>query len=863
MSTVKGSSMTDAICDDNSCLNERSFSEVTFSTILETVKDLVTARCFEDVIHRIIQRAQATLTHTAAAVYLVSDDRKTLHSAGAEGIYANELNKEILTFGKGILGNIAQNGKSEIIQDTTKDSRAIEITGTPQTEEGEKLMGAPLISGGMVIGVMAVWRDAHEPCFTLKDLEYLELLSGIAVIAIENARGYEEAQQRIFRLSLLKEIGRALSVKHSQQELVETIYNELGKIYDVTNFYIATYIEGSPTYSFAIHIENGKRVPLTSRQSDKGMTGYIIKTRKPLLMKNPIENKAFHEREGVISMGVPAVSWMGVPLLAGSELVGVMVIQSYTTPNLYDEHDLDFFMLIGTELAFAIQNARLYEAQQKAIAVAEDANKMKSSFLAKMSHELRTPLNAIINFAYLLNQNTEGVLNPGQAELIGRIEELGRHLLGLINDILDLAKIEAGKMELNLESVELVSLIDDVIKTAQALLSGKSVELNYIFPDSNVIVRGDAKRLRQVMLNLLSNAIKFTETGYIKVTVTVDIGSGMVTVSVSDTGRGISKENMKKIFMEFVQASSSDAARGSGLGLPISRHFIEMHGGTLNAESEPGKGSTFYFTLPIQAIVNKNYDEQIQISHSVSSDKTKVVIIDDDEESRVLLSRSLIGGRYNVVTLQDSRISLQTVKSIKPDVVLLDIMMPHADGWSILKALHEDPETKNIPVVICSILSKENKAVVIEASDYISKPIDPAELKEAIHKLASPGKTVLAIDDDPNTLEIIKRILDSIPLDIQTVQDGKHGLETITASPPGVVILDLMMPGLNGIQVLNELKKKAETKDIPVIVVTAKELNSKEREQIIHNTAALLQKGMFKPEELSILIESIIKKNKK
>lgn len=854
--------MADSLCDDNPCSNDRTFSQVTVSNILDTVKDLVTAKRFEDVIHRIIQRAQASLTHTVAAVYLLEPNGVNLRCAGAEGIYAKELNKEVLSVGTGILGNIAKTGKSEIIQDTIKDARAIEVTGTPQTEEGEKLMGAPLVIGGKVVGVMAVWRDTYEPCFTLKDLEYLELLSGLAVVAIENAREYEETQQRIYRLSTLTEIGRALSVKHTQQELVETIYKELGRIYDVTNFYIATYIEGSPTYTFAIHVENGERVPLTSRQSDKGLTGYIIKTRKPLLMKNPEENRAFHVRERVVSMGVPSVSWMGVPLLAGSELVGVMVIQSYTTPNLYTEQDLNFFSLIGTELAFAIQNAKLYEAQQKAIAVAEDANRMKSTFLAKMSHELRTPLNAIINFAYLLNQNTEGALNPGQAELICRIEESGRHLLGLINDILDLAKIEAGKMELNLESLELISLIKEVLSTVKVLVTNKQLALNTDLPEEAITVRGDAKRLKQVLLNLLSNAIKFTNAGTITVRAGLDMSTGMVTIAVSDTGRGISKENLEKIFMEFVQITKTDANTGTGLGLPISKHFIEMHGGTLRAESKPGEGSTFYFALPVQSVSNTKVEEQIHIAHSVSKDKTKVVIIDDDEETRVLLSRSLIAGRYNVVTLQDSRISLQTVKSVKPDVVLLDIMMPDADGWSILKALREDPETKDIPVVMCSIIAQEKKAVAFEASDYIAKPINPAELKDAIHKYAIPGKTVLAIDDDPNALEIIKRILDSIPLEIQTVHDGKFGLDAINADPPGVIILDLMMSGMNGIDVLNELKRNDETKNIPVIVVTAKELNSEERNIIINNASALLQKGMFRPEELNNIIESIIKKNK-
>ncbi len=854
--------MPDAFCADEGCKGERRFDTETFGTILDTVRDLVTAKQFKDVVQRIIMRAQLTLTNSTAAVFLVDETGIQLRSAGAEGVFAKELNKEVVVVGSGLLGNIAQNGKSEIINDTTKDPRSIEITDTPPTEEGEKLMGVPLISSGKVIGVMGVWRDADEACFTQGDLEYLELLSGIAVIAIENARGYEEAQQRIFRLSSLTELSRALSAKHTQEELVETIFRELEKLYDVTNFYIATYLEGSPTYSFSLHVENGERVPLTSRMADKGMTGYILKTRKPLLMKNPQENKAFHEREGVVSLGVPAVSWMGVPLLAGSELVGAMVIQSYTTRDLYDERDMDFFILIGTELAFAIQNARLYEAQQKACKVAEEANRMKSTFLAKMSHELRTPLNAIINFAYLLNQNTEGELNPGQSELIERIEQSGRHLLGLINDILDLAKIEAGKMELTLEPVELVGLVKDVLHTARALVADKPIELIQDLPENKIIIRADQKRIRQILLNLLSNASKFTAKGSITVKVLPSPEEKKVTVSVFDTGRGISKEDSERIFSEFVQAGLADASAGTGLGLPISRHFVEMHGGSMNLQSELGKGSVFSFTLPLQSICDDSEQEPVAVTERGDTGKTKVVIIDDDENARIMLSRSLLGGHYNVVTLQDSRVSLQRVKEVRPDVVLLDIMMPDADGWSILKALREDPATKNIPVIMCSILAKENKAVVIEASDYVSKPIDPKELSDTIHKYAVPGTTVLAIDDDPNSLEIIKRILDSIPIEIHSIDDSKQGLKEIKRNPPGVVILDLMMPGISGLDVLNELKSSPKTRDIPVIIVTAKDLTREEREIVINNTAALLQKGMFSPEELSALIENIIKKSK-
>ena len=843
--------------------------------VLDTVKDLLGAKHTGEVLKRIAARARAALTRTTAAVYTIDPDGQCMYLAAADGLFAKELEGEVVQFGRGILGNIALAGVNEIVNDTSHDDRAIEIPNTPETEENEKLMAVSLRSGGRTIGVMAIWRDSDEPLFGQPDLEYLTNLGALAVLAIENARAYEEAHARIARLSSLAEIGRALATAHEQDALLQVVYEQISRVFDTTNFYIATYVEGSPVYSFRVHVEHGEIMPPNDRDAAIGLTGYILATREPLLMKDPEEKRKFHERTGIVSLGQPSKSWMGVPLIAGDEIMGVMAIQSYDHPGLYQEQDLEFFSLIGTEVAVAIQNARLFESSLGARNEAEEANRMKSAFLAKMSHELRTPLNAIINFAYILNMRTDGDLTDGQSEMLTRIEDAGRHLLGLINDVLDLAKIESGRMDLSVEECGLVELVGEVMRTAYVLVAGKPVKLSFDPGSSNPIVRVDRIRIHQVLLNLLSNASKFTSQGSITVSIETRPRDRFVTVKVADTGKGIEQDELEKIFDEFYQVEDAQKVGGTGLGLPISRHFVEMHGGTMSATSAPGKGSTFSFTLPLAQPPEDAIGEPPAAVAAMARSKpaasvaptvpavhegpsASILVIDDDDDSRGYLMTCLHRGKYRVVQLQDSRASLQKTRDTRPDLIVLDVMMPNADGWSVLQALKQTADTRDIPVVICSVLRDARRAFYLDADDYLSKPYDAAELVKLVGKYARDGGTVLAIDDDPDSLEIVRRILDPVRIAVRTAGDGEAGLASIRAARPDVVVLDLMMPGKDGFEVLSELRADPATVSLPVIVVTAKELTREERALIGEHADAMLQKGSFKPEELEAVIERLL-----
>ncbi len=1018
------------------------------SGVLETVRELFGARDTGEVLRRIAARARELLACSTSAVYLLEAESGGFRAAATEGLYADQLAGEVLRPGRGILGSVAGSGRAEIVNDTNRDPRALAVPGTPDTEDGEKLMAAPLRSRGRVIGVMAAWRDPGESRFGETDLAALEGLAVIAVIAIENARSYEEDQLRINRLSSLTEIGRALAAAHDQGELLDTVYRQASRVFDTTNFYIATYLQGSDEWVWELHYEGGVRQAPERHKLGAGLTGHIIRNRLPVLLQSREEIRAFLEGQGVAGLGDLPQSWMGIPLLAGDEITGVMAIQNYRVPALYGQADLDYFSLIGTEVAVALQNARLlesarrdarrlhainevsrivsseldrvnimkllgmalsatvpfdafygavrpsgqdglwfpvamadgafsmpgdrsiaacprlaralearlpmigsapadsggdalesgplawtgdpetdlalaqsrgswallpmfagdeamgalaflsrtrdafgqehldllagagrqtavalrnarsFEAAQAARAEAEAANRMKSSFLAKMSHELRTPLNAIINFAYLLNAGSEGGINPDQAAMIGRIEDAGRHLLGLINDILDLAKIEAGRMELSFEELELNALAGEVMHTASALVKDKPVELRFLPAPAETWVKADRTRIRQVLLNLVSNAAKFTERGRITVGI-ADRGDGFAAVSVGDTGIGIAPEYLSSIFLEFVQADDSDArkAGGTGLGLPISRHFVEMHGGAIVAESRKGEGSTFTFTLPLLLRAATRLESADRVPDAVRDAASaagregrtaRVLLIDDDPDARLFLSRGLAHGDYEVSTLRDPGSSIRVACETRPDVIVLDIMMPGTDGWGILHALKADPATKDIPVIICSALRERGNALFLEATDCIRKPLDPEELRAMASRYAPEGGSVLAIDDDPDSLEIVRRILSASPVSVRCACDGTQGLRMLREERPDVLILDLMLPGMDGFEILSRLRADPSTAGLPVVVVTAKELGPAEREFLESQATALLLKGDSRPEDLERAVMDIL-----
>jgi signal transduction histidine kinase/CheY-like chemotaxis protein len=525
--------------------------------------------------------------------------------------------------------------------------------------------------------------------------------------------------------------------------------------------------------------------------------------------------------------------------------------------NAFSQDDLSVLQSLADQIAIAIDNAASYERSQELIKELQEMDQLKSQFLANMSHELRTPLNSIIGFSRVILKGIDGPVTDMQHQDLTAIYNSGQHLLGLINDILDLARIEAGKMELNFEEVKLSEMVNSVLSTARGLVKEKPIQLVAKIPADMPTVRGDTMRVRQVLINLLSNASKFTDEGTITVEALVHQGPNgkpEALINVIDTGPGISQEGQEKLFKAFSQVDGSATRKsgGSGLGLSICANLVQLHGGRISVQSTAGKGSTFWFTLPLF-----HQPEEI-----IPQDKKVILAIDDDPQVISLYERYLNPQGYHVVALIDASKAKEKVLELKPYAVTLDIMMPNIDGWTVLTTLKSDPETRQYPIVICSIIDQSDKGFNLGASEYLVKPILEEDLVDAIGKLNKDGniREIMIVDDDPNDLRLMEKILKEHgqykPI---LVEGGRKGWEAMNILPPDAIILDIFMPEMNGFMILEKMRENPTLREIPVLVVSGGGLTHEQHEQLAEYGKRLIAKGSLKEDELIASLESALK----
>jgi PAS domain S-box-containing protein len=547
-----------------------------------------------------------------------------------------------------------------------------------------------------------------------------------------------------------------------------------------------------------------------------------------------------------------------IPLRVGSRIIGALDIQS-TSVGAFTSDDLAVLQILADQVAVAIDNARSYELSQQAVKEMREVDRVKSQFLANMSHELRTPLNSIIGFSRVILKGIDGPISDLQQQDLTAIYNSGQHLLGLINDVLDLAKIEAGKMELAFDQVNMSDLIASVMSTASGLVKDKNIKLVKNVHGELPPVRADAIRIRQVLLNLLSNAAKFTDEGEIIVDASVETGTNgrpEILVSVTDTGPGIAPEDQAKLFQPFSQVDDSPTRKtgGTGLGLSISHQLIQMHGGRIGVHSAIGKGSTFYFTLPVY----RGKEETAE-----SSEKKVVLAIDDDPQVISLYERYLQPQGYQVVALTDPTRAKERARQLKPFAITLDIMMPGYDGWAVLTELKANSETRDIPVIICSIIEEQERGFSLGAADYLLKPILEEDLLGALDRLNADGSIheVLVIDDDANALRLIGKIFENHQRYKLTLCDnGPKGWELLTSHPPQAVILDLYMPDMNGFTILEKMRENAKLRDIPVVVVSGGELTPEQQKQLNEFGQRLITKGALNESDLLGTLERALRR---
>ncbi len=497
---------------------------------------------------------------------------------------------------------------------------------------------------------------------------------------------------------------------------------------------------------------------------------------------------------------------------------------------------------------------------------AEAASQAKSAFLATMSHELRTPLNAIIGLSEMLSQHAQRFGTEKAAEPLTRILRAGRHLLNLINDLLDLSKIEAGKMELVPEDFEVRPLIDELMETARPLGEKNRNQLASTCPPDLGSLRADRKRLTQILLNLLSNACKFTQDGRVALSAAVRrrADGAWMEFTVTDSGIGISADQIGRLFKEFTQADATTQQKfgGTGLGLAISRRLCRMMGGDLTVESEPGKGSAFTARLPMEVHAPSaaaTPDPAAIAGAPHPGEKGVVLVIDDDSTARELIADWLQEHHIPVAMAVGGIEGLRRARELRPAAITLDILMSDLSGWDVLAALKSDPDLAAVPVIVTTIVDEQHKGIALGAADYLTKPIDRERLLRSLARyVTADGKRVLLVEDDPAQRAIVRAALEPAGYVVDEAEDGHAGLARLRATPPDLIVLDLLMPRMDGFEFAATLQEHPDWRRIPVIVVTAKDLTAEDRRRLQAGVAKILLKHEFNPAELVDQLRSSI-----
>ncbi len=602
----------------------------TIAILVDAAADLLDANYSDEVLRRIAVRARALLTEDTAAVFLVEPDGRRLRAVGVEGPLADALKGEIVEVGRGIIGGIAETGSGEIINDTSRDPRGIQIEGTPATEANEKLMVAPIRSRGATIGIIAIWRGVGEPAFGAADMATLEGFSGLAAIAIGHAKAYDETQLRVARFATLTRIGQALVSTRDPAKLLETVYAQMSLIFDTTNFYIATYVQGEGEWSWELHYEGGVRQPVERHALGAGLTGHIITTRTPVFLRNMGEIRAFLEGQDVHGLGDLPQCWMGIPLIASDEVTGVMAIQNYSLPNLYGDADLEFFSLIGAEVAVALQNARLFKAAEEAndrlARTIEDLREAQEQLIlqerratlgdivAGVAHEINTPIGNSLTVASFLEQRErefEDALSGGRrpdADGLGGFlrccKEVASILLTNLRRAAELVssfKEVAVDRDADRECVfDVRNYIGDVLVSLGPSFRKAGVSVESECP-AGFVARGFPGDFSQILTNLAMNSLihGFPPGRKGRVAIKVSETEGGLSLEYSDDGTGMPEDVVKRIFDPFFTTKHDKGCVGLGMNV-VYNLVTQKLKGTIAVKSEVGRGMTCTIRIPVR-----------------------------------------------------------------------------------------------------------------------------------------------------------------------------------------------------------------------------------------------------------------------
>jgi signal transduction histidine kinase/CheY-like chemotaxis protein len=735
-------------------------------------------------------------------------------------------------------------------------------------------LAVPMLREGRPIGAIVVIRERPGP-FSEAHIALLQTFADQAVIAIENVRLFQELQARtrelsrsVQELTALGEVSRAVSATLDVDTVLQTVVSHASRLANAEGGSIFEYDEVTQEFQLrATHDyapELAAALQATPARMGEGVIGGAAARQEPMQVPDIARKGAYQARFRDVLLRTGYRALLAVPLVREGHVIGALSVNR-KAPGEFPPEVIELLRTFATQSALAIQNARLFRELEAKSQELQLASRHKSQFLANMSHELRTPLNAIIGVTEMLLEDAQAAAQPDQVEAHERILRAGRHLLALINDILDLSKIEAGKLELSLESVALAPMVEDVVATIRPLAAKNANQVEVNCAADAGVIQADPTRLRQALLNLASNASKFTERGRIRIAVTRrpdDDGREWVTMAVSDTGIGMTAEQMAKLFEEFTQADASTTRKygGTGLGLAISRRLCRMMGGDITVTSAPGQGSIFTIRLPADARPGQPAATEPGPRSIATAPRlgppgraaSPVLVIDDDETVRDLMDRFLVKEGFSVITAANGIEGLKRAREAHPAAITLDVMMPDLDGWTVLAALKGDPALADIPVILVTIVDEKARGFALGATDYMVKPIDRERLASVLRGLCGdrPAPHALVIEDDEATASVIRQTLERTGWSVARAEHGRSGLERVAERRPDVIVLDLMMPEMNGFDFLDALRGNPDWRGIPVLVLTAMDLSAEDRHRLNGEVERILQKGASAREEL-------------